>query len=214
MSLEPAGQAPVHDRVLALCARERTDGRHRSAAVARAVAGRLPVDVARVQALRTVIAVPPPIQRPPYKRAAVTAAKLLARSMEAARAPLISKRLRHGVLRLSRRPRSSPAWRPGGHVAIRLTMSRARTMGVGMLQLLLSVLNRTKRNGHRTASCDRLRSAISAERRQRKAGASASTRTQTDHRRRCVHGLSGVLGKGGTSERIQQGTQRLRPSWQ
>jgi hypothetical protein len=48
--LETATQAAMHDGVLAFRARERADGRHRTATVARAVAGRLPVDVARVEA--------------------------------------------------------------------------------------------------------------------------------------------------------------------
>jgi hypothetical protein len=82
------------------------------------------------------------IQRPSYERPAVPATKLVARTGKAARSPLISIRLRHGVLRLSRRPR--PPRRRRGHMAIRLTMCRVRTMGLGMLQLL-GVLTKTNK---------------------------------------------------------------------
>lgn len=148
VALKAASEATMDDGVLSLAAGECSDGRHRSAAVARAVARRFAIDMARIQALRAVVTMLPSIERRSYERPAVPATELVARSLKAALAPLISKCPRHGVLRLSRRPRQRRGNR--GHVAIRLTMSRVRTRGVCMLQLQ-SCVNST-RNGRRIRS--------------------------------------------------------------
>lgn len=76
--LEPAAEATVDDALLAARPLEHADGRHRRPAGARAVAGRPPVDVARVQAERAMVAVPAAVQRLSYKHPAAPAAKLLA----------------------------------------------------------------------------------------------------------------------------------------
>jgi hypothetical protein len=173
----------MHDGVLALRARERADGRHGPAAIARAIAGRLAIDVTRVQASGAVVAVLTSIQRPSYERPAAPAAKLVAGSLKAARSPLISIALRHGVRRLSRRPLGRPGDR--GRVAIRLTMCRARTVGVRKLQLLGGCRLKRWASGRSdpVAACRRRLA------RGRGNGSPASSRREMStksHRRRCV----------------------------
>lgn len=59
VTLEAAIGASMHNGVLAVTSRERADRRHRAAAAARAVARLAAVDVAGVEAERTVVPVPP-----------------------------------------------------------------------------------------------------------------------------------------------------------
>ena len=77
VALEPARETAMHQRMLALPAREHAHGRHRSAAIARAVAGRPAIDVPRVEAPRAVVAVHAARWRRAYHRAAVAASELL-----------------------------------------------------------------------------------------------------------------------------------------
>ena len=58
VSLEPAAEAPVDKRLLAVAAGEDSDGRHARAAFAGAVARYPAIDMQRVEAVRTVIPVP------------------------------------------------------------------------------------------------------------------------------------------------------------
>ena len=207
---EAAAEASMHDGVLALGARKRADGRHGPAAVARSIAGRLAVDVARVEALRAVVAVLASIQGPAYERPAMPAAKLLARSPKAARAPLISIGPRHGVLRLSRRPAGRQGDR--GHVAIRLTMSRVRAVGCGMLQLLCACSMKRK-SGHGIRSCGRMPPTDPRDNRRRIAR-DVEARRANNQATGAAASVAGVRARrDGVSERIRQETQRLRPTW-
>ena len=77
-ALDAAGEASVHDHVLAVTAGERADRRHAAAAVAGAIAGRGAVDVAGIEAPGTVVAVVPAGGEGAHERAAVAAAKVVA----------------------------------------------------------------------------------------------------------------------------------------
>jgi hypothetical protein len=207
--LEAAAKAAMDDDVLALRTRERTHGRHRCPTRAGTVAGPFAVDVARVQAARAMIAVLATVQRPPYECPAVPAAKLFARSLKTAHSSLISKCPRHGVLRLSRRPSGRHGDR--GHAAIRVTMCRARTMGVSMLQLLFC--------SDKTIGDHRIRSVNASW----TSCSDASEPSPTPGPRRLTKKPQAPLRpwprrdarERGTSERTRQETQRPRPtSWQ
>ena len=73
--LEPATEAAVDDRLLAVAPREDADRRHARAALAGPIARDAPVDVQRVQAGWAVIAVPPAKTERTRMRAAVPAPK-------------------------------------------------------------------------------------------------------------------------------------------
>jgi hypothetical protein len=91
----------MDDGVLAVTSSERRDGRHRPAAVARAVARPPAVDVPRVQAERAVVAMPPARRQRADEHPAVPAAELIAGSSATA-SRAVSVRVGHGGSSLGR----------------------------------------------------------------------------------------------------------------
>ena len=79
VALAVAAEAAVEHDLLAVGAGERADGRHEGAAVARPVARHLAVDVARVEAVRAVVAVAAAGRQGTDHELAVAAAKLALR---------------------------------------------------------------------------------------------------------------------------------------
>ncbi len=77
VALEPAGQAAVDDHVLAFRPGESADRRHQSTTVARAIARRIAVHVARVQAVGAVIAMLASGDGRPDKQATGSTAELV-----------------------------------------------------------------------------------------------------------------------------------------
>src|SRR5574341_1318895 len=75
--LEAAGQAAMHDGLLAVRSGEPAHRRHGGTAGAGPVAGRAPIDVARVETVRAVVALAAAAGERPHHRFAVAAAKRL-----------------------------------------------------------------------------------------------------------------------------------------
>lgn len=70
-------KAAMHDHLLAVAPEPRSHRLHQASALAQTIAGRLAVDMARVETQRAVVPVPPTAQRWSHKRPAMTALELL-----------------------------------------------------------------------------------------------------------------------------------------
>lgn len=71
-----AAKALMNDDLFTIPPKPGADGRHQAAAIAQSVAGRLPVDMPREEAERTVISVTPTADRRSDKRLAVSTLEL------------------------------------------------------------------------------------------------------------------------------------------